>query len=378
MLSQIELRLFKCFDLLKLRLSPLTLLTGLNASGKSTILQALALLQQTIRGHEWSTKLILNGISVRLGTTLDVVDELFGRNRIGLTLEADEHTYGWDFVGERRDMSMHVERVWIDGSHINNPQTLRHLLPLHDNNFIVPFVDSLRNLSYITAERVSPQETYRLEDRYTVDSVGPRGEHTMSVLYWGRDDPTLNELRIPQSAATQARQVEQHMRTLFPGLRLELRHIPRTNSITLRLRISDESNYHSPIQTGFGLTQILPILVAVLSAKKGSIVLIENPEIHLHPAGQARVGEFLAEAASAGIQVILETHSDHVLNGVRRAVKEQRLAADNVAIHFFQPRSNTGPQVTSPLMDKSGNIDDWPDGFFDQFDKDTSYFAGWS
>ena len=106
-------------------------------------------------------------------------------------------------------------------------------------------------------------------------------------------------------------------------------------------------------------------------------MLIENPEVHLHPAGQALMGLFLADVARAGVQVVVETHSDHVLNGVRRAVKRGDLAPDEVAIHFFRARSEGGAQVHSPTIDSAGNIDVWPAGFFDQFDKDMNYFAGW-
>ena len=153
--------------------------------------------------------------------------------------------------------------------------------------------------------------------------------------------------------------------------------MPRTNTVTLGLRTSDATNYHSPIHTGFGLTQVLPVVVAALSTTKGDMILIENPEVHLHPAGQALMGQFMADVARAGIQVLVETHSDHVLNGVRRAVKDGRFAADQVAINFFRTRSDDLPQVLSPTLDDSGNIDDWPEGFFDQFDKDANYFAGW-
>lgn len=90
------------------------------------------------------------------------------------------------------------------------------------------------------------------------------------------------------------------------------------------------------------------------------------------------MGQFLSDVASAGIQVILETHSDHVLNGVRRSVKAARLNAEHVAIHFFRPRVEGETQVMSPMLDPTGNIDEWPHGFFDQFDKDMNYFAGWS
>ena len=94
------------------------------------------------------------------------------------------------------------------------------------------------------------------------------------------------------------------------------------------------------------------------------------------------MGGFLVEVAAAGVQVILETHSDHVLNGVRRAVRNDILAPSDVALHFFRPRQDAErdgvAQVQSPHLDSEGNIDDWPDGFFDQFDKDMNYFAGWS
>ncbi len=106
-------------------------------------------------------------------------------------------------------------------------------------------------------------------------------------------------------------------------------------------------------------------------------MLIENPEVHLHPAGQALMGRFLAEVAQTGVQVIVETHSDHLLNGIRRAVKANLIESQEVMIHFFRARTSDAPQVLSPTVDSSGNIDAWPQGFFDQFDKDMDYFAGW-
>lgn len=167
------------------------------------------------------------------------------------------------------------------------------------------------------------------------------------------------------------------MRTFFPGCGLVVQQVPQANAVTLGLRTSDDTDFHRPIHVGFGLTQVLPIVVAALSARAGDILLIENPEVHLHPAGQALMGQFLADVAKAGVQVIVETHSDHVLNGIRRAVRAARLTPEQVAIHFFKLRSTEAPQVISPQLGNSGNIDTWPEGFFDQFDKDMNYFAGW-
>ena len=377
MLTRLDLRFFKCFELLRLPLAPLTLLTGLNASGKSSVLQVLVLLHQTMREHEWSTRLVLNGTSVRLGTMPDVVDEVSGRRSFEIGLEDDENVYHWIFEGDRLDMSMAVQRVSINGRATERPHDLRYLLPPDVQESVAPLTRQLRNLTYITAERIAPQEAYALEDPHVVSVVGARGEHAVSVLHWGRDAPVPAELVLPGPPPTRLRQVEQRMRTLFPGCTLDLQQVPRTNTVTLGLRTSDATNYHSPIHTGFGLTQVLPVVVAALSAAKGDMILIENPEVHLHPAGQALMGQFMAEVSRAGIQVLVETHSDHVLNGVRRAVKDGRFAADQVAINFFRTRSDNLPQVLSPTLDDSGNIDDWPEGFFDQFDKDANYFAGW-
>ena len=379
MLTRLDLRFFKCFERLRLPLAPLTLLTGLNASGKSSVLQALVLLHQTMRDREWTTRLALNGAGVRLGAMPDVVDEVFGRSSFEIELVDDEETCGWTFEGDRRDMSMAVQSVSVNGQTTEAPQSLHYLLPpdLQPEAPALSLAGRLRGLTYVTAERVGPQEAYALEDPHDVNVVGPRGEHAVSVLYWGRDEPVLDQLALPGAPASRLRQVEQRMRTLFPGCTLELQQAPRANAVTLGLRTSDDTGFHVPAHTGFGLTQCLPIVIAALSASEGDILLVENPESHLHPAGQAVMGQFLADVARARMQVLVETHSDHVLNGVRRAVKMGRLVADRVAIHYFRHRSEAQPQVVSPAMDDSGNIDAWPDGFFDQFDKDANYFAGW-
>ncbi|MCY3800180.1 MAG: DUF3696 domain-containing protein [Chloroflexi bacterium] len=379
MLTRLELRFFKCFELLRLPLAPLTLLTGLNASGKSSVLQALVLLHQTMREREWSTRLALNGAAVRLGAMPDVVDEVTGRDTFQIALvDGDEDICGWAFRGDRRDMSLDVLRVSVNGLTRERPSELHYLLPLDVNECVKSMAGRLRDLTYITAERLPPQETYVLEDPHVVSAVGPRGEHAVSTLHWGRDEPVLDDLALPGAPINRLRQVEERMRTLFPGFAIDLQQPPRANAVTLRLRTSDATGFHSPIHTGFGLTQILPIVVAAMSASKGGIILIENPEVHLHPAGQALMGQLMADIAHAGIQIVVETHSDHVLNGVRRAVKAGRLTADQVAIHFFRPRYDDLTQVLSPVLDNSGNIDEWPEGFFDQFDRDANYFAGWA
>ena len=302
-LNRLELHSFKCFELLRLPLAPLTLLTGLNASGKSSVLQAIVLLHQTMREHEWSTRLVLNGAGVRLGTASDVV----GRIGFEIALEDDENVYRWMFGGDRRDMSMEVHLVAVNDRTFKLPSELRYLLPPDEAEPASSLTRALRDLTYITAERIAPQEAYPLEDPRLVSVVGPRGEYAVSVLHWGRDEPVIDGLVLPDVPALRLHQVQRRMSTLFPGCEIDLQQAPRANAVTLGLRTSNATDFHNPVHTGFGLTQILPIMVAALSATKGDIILIENPEVHLHPAGQAMMGQFLADAAREGIQVIVET-----------------------------------------------------------------------
>jgi predicted ATPase len=127
---------------------------------------------------------------------------------------------------------------------------------------------------------------------------------------------------------------------------------------------------------GFGVSYSLPVVVAALRAPRGGILIVENPEAHLHPAGQSGIGELLAVAAGDGVQVLVETHSDHVINGIRRAVVDRvaRLATREVAIHFVRD-DPSGEPVTTIALDETGTLSAWPAGFFDQIERDLAQIA---
>ena len=386
MITRLDLRHFKCFTKLELPLRSLTLLAGANASGKSSVMQPLVLLHQTMRRHEWSSRLALNGEVVRMGTAAEVIDQISGRDSFEIGLQEEDGTaISWRFLGNRTDMSLRVESVSTEGRpHDPEDAPLRYLLPVSPPPPAgsLALAERLRRLTCLTAERLGPRETYPLDDPEFVSGVGPKGERTAGFLYACADAEVSDGLALEGSPPTRLRQVEARMNRFFPGCRLAVEKVPRASAVSLRLATSLEVEPHLPAHTGFGLSQVLPIIVAALSAEKKDLLLIENPEIHLHPAGQASMGEFLAEIAAAGRQVILETHSDHVLNGVRRAVKQGKLSCENAALHFFRPREGNAEgksaQVETLRMDQNGRIDTWLEGFFDQFDKDLNYFADWT
>ena len=377
MINRLNLETFKCFELMRLPLGQLTLLSGTNASGKSSVLQSLVLLHQTMLENEWSTRIILNGRIANLGTVTDVVDRVNGRDSFAIGLIDDDISCNWVFTGDRRDMSLGVRRITIQGEVIDNLETLRYLLPVDSGENALSLVRRVRDLTYITAEREGPREVYPLEDEYQESRVGPQGENAVSVLYRTQGERVSDQLTLEGFAPTVLHQVGARLNAFFPGCAVDVQHVPNANVVTLGIRTSETTDYLRPIHCGFGITQVLPIIVAALSIPKDSLLLIENPEVHLHPAGQAKMGQFLADVAHSGIQVIVETHSDHVLNGIRRAVKSGRLPSEEAVLHFFRARSADEPQAISPTLDSSGNVDVWPEGFFDQFDKDVDYFAGW-
>jgi len=162
------------------------------------------------------------------------------------------------------------------------------------------------------------------------------------------------------------------MQRISPGVQLSAQQVVGTDEVALQYRYigteGGRSNSYRPTHVGFGLTYSLPIVVAALSAPAGSLLLIENPEAHLHPSGQVSVGALLAYCAADGVQLLVETHSDHLLNGVRLAVKQGHLSSEIARFAFFTRDLSTGDsfiQVPSLLPD--GQMSNWPKGFFDEW-----------
>ena len=379
MLTGIELCHFKSFARLKLPLGPLTLLSGPNASGKSSVLQAIAVLSQTMREHERSTQLMLNGRSIRLGTAGSVIDSASGGRQCEITLQDDRTTYRWLFEGEPTSTSMEVRRVSVGDLQVTEPETLRHLLPSPADSSLLT---SCLYGSYLPADRLKPLGIPPGRNVELTTPVDLPRKRASRAPYAGADQGVPEGFTLADFPPERLPQAEARMNRLFPGLEVTTNETPDRGTVPSGARPLKSADVLCWKHAGLGINQALPIVAAALSACRGGLLLIENPELNLHPAGQAAMGEFLAESAAADVQVILETHSDHVLNGIRRAIKEDILTPGNAVLYFFRPRQdaerNGAARVQSSLLDRYGNIDHWPEGFFDQFDKDMNYFAGWT
>jgi predicted ATPase len=165
------------------------------------------------------------------------------------------------------------------------------------------------------------------------------------------------------------------MSELTPGVSLNTVVHRDMNVVKLSYKFETSEGYtdeFKPVNVGFGLTYVLPVVTAVLAAAPGDLLIIENPESHLHPAGQAVIGRICALAAEKGVQIILETHSDHILNSIRVAVKKKILSPQHAAVYFFERDSNAKEHkvdIIQPFIDENGRLDKTPVGFFDEWGK---------
>lgn len=369
MLREVRISSFKCFENLALPLRQLTLLSGVNSGGKSSVIQALMLLAQTFDLREWGHSLLLEGPELALGNVADVLNQRSARRHLALGAATNEESVLWSFKsGDRRALAIELEGVAINDKPVELGNGVRWLLPVTyaEESKVV---GALRRLSWITAERTGPRELLPLRDAEGHARVGHRGELAAGLLYWRESSEVTSALCLPHAPPTLFHQVRAQMQAFFPGCDLRVSPIEGASAVTLHLRTDSRSDFQRPQNVGFGLTQLFPVVVALLSASSGDILLIENPEVHLHPKAQQGIGGLIAQTAASGVQVIVETHSDHVLNGIRLAVKTGLITSGNVAVHFFAP---IGPEGTmapiSPTLNSDGRFDTWPEGFFDQFD----------
>lgn len=383
MITSLQVENFKCFSALRLELAALTLFTGYNGAGKSSFVQPLLLLSQGLNGHVESG-LPLNGPLAHLGTVADVASA--GKPSFEIASGADR--VKWQFsarAGERVLGIQSAEAVIAAGEDTTKSVWTEFLCPnvndrerrsIHRSSVF----KALRTLVAISATRPGAVDAQPMPDAASPvrGDVGGEGQFA-SFWYDLLVDEVLDDaVRLPEEAgATMRMQVDAYLSRLFAGAQANVTAIPQAGAYALRYRIGD-SDWRRPANIGYGLTYAFPIVVAVLAAKPGQLIFIDSPEAHLHPSAQSKMGALLARVANSGVQLLVETHSDHLLNGVRLAVKNRDIGASDVAAHFFAGAGPNGHGVTSPRMDANGNISDWPTGFFDQSEADLAQLAGWT
>jgi len=453
MITQIEIENFKCFkNRVSFPLGKLTLLTGVNGRGKSTLLQSLLLMRQSIEHNENTDKILLNGSCVNLNSFDDIRNKDTLRDKaiifkyhfhkpvstpsiengyieynlaenlkdemilqipqFSLYAKSDKSSdyrlLGIERVfkytsktyyrkGERKNYYLHGD------SDLTMRTNLLNLVPsefqLHKNiskissSSLTKFRSSLtksrpsltkfrpsfkyalnfNSIHYISADRIGPKDFYPKSTLDKFPNVGARGEFTANLLYKEQDKLVDDRLCLGEDAKTLITQTEAWLSKMFGGAKLE---IPSSKSSVLELLFNTNSSKDrfKPANVGFGFHSVLPIIVSGLIAKEGEILIVENPEIHLHPRAQSELTKFLAKVSSCGVQVLVESHSDHILNGLQVAVIDKIIGENEISVLYFQS-DNQEPVVQIPIQ-KDGRIEIWPEGFFDQSNKDLERIFG--
>jgi predicted ATPase len=360
-IDRIQIKNFKSLKDIDIKLSNLTLITGVNSSGKSTFIQALLLLKQNEDKFYIQNKrtLSINDEYIKLGKKQDILYEEAYKENIEIALYSEKGSTNVIFNNENLKINLKV-----DNNEINN-------FNLFDDRF-----------QYIMTDRAIPSISYALsDDNIDRNLIGFRGEYTAHYLAKNqKQELNIQALRHKNSISIE----------LLENVSLWLGYI--SNGIVISTEIyqglevkltysykygSKETNKYTPINVGFGVTYVLPIIVAILKAKKGDLVIIENPESHLHPAGQSKVAELCAIASANGVQIIVETHSDHFLNGIRVATKKGLLTPEQSKVYYFRKeKDELETKIDEINIDKEGGKDSYPKGFFDQFDDDLDELLG--
>lgn len=363
MITSMRLERFKRFSELALPMAKLTVLTGTNGAGKTSVIHALLLARQAARAPERRHVELNIGDWLVLGDATDLIHRQSNADTTAIEV-VEGAAARW------------VLKVPVD------ERSLNAALCEWPTGYAGVLARSSPQFAYVCAERFGPRDVLPASAADTSElDVGVHGEYTAQVLA-ARDREKVREARWADresgSVANLLHQVEAWMSRIVRPIQIQPEWFPRTSVTRLQFKTPGvQSEWTRPPNMGFGVSYALPVVVAALRAPAGGLLIVENPEAHLHPAGQSGMGAFLARVAADGVQVLLETHSDHVLNGIRKAVADgsASLDAEQVAVHFFHGEDEAGAAVETLHLQSTGQLSSWPFGFFDQSQRDLADLA---
>lgn len=433
MITHIQAQNFKSWkDTGKLRLAPLTGLFGANSSGKTSIMQMLLMLKQTVESPD--RKQVLNTGDSRslldLGTFFDLIHghqqdvslelslswdlpeplrindpekqtsqlyeidklsfatkireesaravvEIFvyefnGQNRFGMTRKngsskADKDRY--DLITEGYNAKRVQGRVWPLPAPVKCYAFPDEAIGYFQNagflpDFVLSFEQLFSRVAYLGPLREYPERRYVWAGDSPVD-VGRNGELAVHALLASRiQGPTISFGRGKKKRTVEER-IAEWLRDMGLIHSFSLEPIARNRKdYEVRLKKTPSSPDVLITDVGFGVSQILPVLVLCYYVPEGSIILLEQPEIHLHPAVQASLADVLIEVVKKRkVQIIVESHSEHLLRRLQRRIAEGTIQSDEIALYFCRA-DHAESRIEKLHIDLLGNITNWPKDFF--------------
>lgn len=349
MLEEIEVRGFKCIDDIKIEFKNLNLLTGKNSSGKSTLIQSILLGMQEYNQEKYNNP--LNNQYIKLGEFNDIKNSIIGSKQIDINFKLSENTKINNKIYVDAQNKVVLERIQ---DNIESPKIL-----------------------YISANRTGVLDFYE-KNLSGLTEIGIHCEYAFDYLSKNKDFEIKEKefIKEKETVPTLGHQVNYWLSYIM-GYEVVSEIIEDVNVVRVRYINKKSNKLLRPQHVGTGVSYIAQIIIASLSCKKGDILVVENPEIHLHPKAQSKTIEFLSFLADKGLQIIIETHSDHIFNGLRKAVNNKKIKANQSQIYFFEKDEK---EITNPVkieIKENGTIENPRKGLFDQFDEDLDELLGW-
>ncbi|BAI62285.1 conserved hypothetical protein [Methanocella paludicola SANAE] len=442
-ISKISVAGFKSiYDEKSISIYPLTILSGSNSSGKSSIFQPLLMMKQTMEESYDPGDLLIDGPHVRYYSAKEFLSKIGNEvaDKFSITIEVDgeksiRETFKRgknkpvelveaSFTSKKSNVRLKpgmdekdlIKKYWffndqyesfrkslnsfildnkrlsdngIDTDNLNiGLKILRKrcmlnvvfsvtgaygkaiispsVLPIPGFEDLSRVENHILGIIHVPTLRGNPQRVYK------TTAVGPQFPGTLDnyvasiINHWKvTNNPALNKLG-------------NWLKTLGLTWKIDAKQINDTQVEILLHRLpkktSDPEDMVNIADVGFGVSQVLPVLVALLVAKRDQIVYIEQPEIHLHPRAQYKLAEMLVETANRGVKVVIETHSMLLLTGIQTYIAEGKITTDNVKLHWFSRNDDGVTDVISTSFDKRGSFGECPIDFAEiELEADSRY-----
>lgn len=357
------------------RVGKLTLLTGINGRGKSSFLQALLLLSQSLRKSGGDpTVLFPNGDWCSLGRFSDLLREgdIGDSLEIGFTTDAEiENDFMLKYVKSREKPTLGIAKSCVVDGHETlfkgeefgeNGSTMiakkeSKSLGIDRTTYSdLSELQRLRRMFFVSSDRIAAQDEERLDESLEPFYMGARGQYVLNVL--------------AQCSKEQILELQSKMDYVLGGAGIEIEKDVDTNRVFLRLRTNNSEHFFRPSNVGFGYSYIISSLLSIVLSKQGDTIIVENPEAHLHPQAQSRLMQcFIETITQKKVQVFIETHSDHIVNATLLGIKRKQIDRNSVEILYFES-NNVGAHIANLDITNNGRVKNPPKGFCDQYAMD--------
>ncbi|MCI8563052.1 MAG: AAA family ATPase [Lachnospiraceae bacterium] len=347
MIRDIRIESLKSIHRLEMECGKLNLLAGTNSSGKSTTLQGLLLIAQNLEENYG-----LNGPLVSIGNYREARNYNISSDKIGIIVKDD--------AGESLELVFCEEGAVILNGNLDG--ALAEIFNFRKGCF-----------HYLSCNRIGSQDIYQ-RNLTLYEDIGINGEYAVEYLCRHRDNPLEEEAVYYKENYTLSAQVNYWLKYIV-GATIKTEEITGTDVVKASYGVVD-GIYSRSKNVGSGISYLVSILIVCLGSRRGDIILIENPEIHLHPLSQSRVCEFLYFISEAGRQIFIETHSDHIFNAARAGIATGKMVKENISIHFFKLGSDNCTRNYAIEIGEFGKIENPVPGLFDQFQQDYDKMLG--